>query len=248
LKILVIADVHANLAALEAVLDCEASWDEVLFLGDAVVSGPQPEEVVSLIMRLDATAIIGNHDREALEFDPETDGQDPHLEWLRWTRNTLSAESAAWLDGLPATLGIVRDGLSMRLVHGVVPAGHGRRVWPDSPDAAFECLARGDEPTVFFAHSHVQFETVKGGRTFHNPGSVGQPRLSQPVACYTVILDGRAEMRAVPYDVERTCRAMDSMPLPRGLVEEWKSAYRRGVCPERYAIRDFAPLVAAGYR
>ena len=249
MKILAVADVHANLAAMEAVLDFEGSWDEVIFLGDALVSGPQPEEVVSLVAGLAATAIVGNHDLEALAADLENESANPDMQWLRWTRRSLSPESADWLAGLPTTLGIERDGLSMSLVHGVVPADLGRRVWPDSPDAAFEWLGRDcREPNVLFAHSHVQFEASRRGRTFHNPGSAGQPRLSQPLACYMAITDGRFEARAVPYDVEKTCRAMDALPLERSFIDEWKAAYRAGTLPARYAIRDFAPLVAAGYR
>jgi len=249
LKILVIADVHANLAALEAVLDFEGSWDEVIFLGDAVVSGPQPEEVVSLIAGLGPTAVVGNHDIEALAADLENESANPDVQWLRWTGKALSPENANWLAGLPTTLGIERDGLSMRLVHGVVPADLGRRVWPDSPDAAFDWLGRDCvEPNILFAHSHVQFETSRQARTFYNPGSLGQPRLSQPLVCYMAITDGRFEARAVPYDVEKTCRAMDALPLERAFIDEWKAAYRKGICPARYAIRDFAALVAAGYR
>ena len=63
---LILADIHANLAALEAILAQEGSWDEVIFLGDAVVGGPQPDETLSLMTTLQGVFLMGNHDREAL--------------------------------------------------------------------------------------------------------------------------------------------------------------------------------------
>ncbi len=60
MKSLIIADIHANLASLEAVLESESSWDEVLFLGDAVVGGPHPNEVLSRLSELDGVFLMGN--------------------------------------------------------------------------------------------------------------------------------------------------------------------------------------------
>ncbi len=60
--VLVISDVHANLAALKAVLESER-WEEVVFLGDAVDYGPDPGDVVDLLRSLDpSVALMGNHD------------------------------------------------------------------------------------------------------------------------------------------------------------------------------------------
>jgi len=59
---LIVSDVHANLAALEAVLDAERTWDRFVFLGDAVLAGPQPDEVLSLLRKEADFCLMGNHD------------------------------------------------------------------------------------------------------------------------------------------------------------------------------------------
>lgn len=82
MKSLILADVHANLAALEAVLAQESDWDTMLFLGDAVVGGSCPDEVLSLLSGFDGTFIMGNHDHEVLKIDPDAPEADPHRVWM----------------------------------------------------------------------------------------------------------------------------------------------------------------------
>ena len=69
-KILVIADVHGNAAALRAVLEREADAASTVFLGDSVLSGPQVRETMALLQSLHACKggvwIAGNHDEEML--------------------------------------------------------------------------------------------------------------------------------------------------------------------------------------
>ena len=76
MKYLILADVHANLPALEAVLDHETDWDEVLFLGDAVGYGPHPDEVLDLHSALPGTFVMGNHDRAILD-PPDVEPNTP---------------------------------------------------------------------------------------------------------------------------------------------------------------------------
>src|SRR5689334_8383989 len=75
MKYLIVSDTHANLEALEAVLQ-EADHDRLLFLGDAVDYGPDPEAVVDLLQaafRAGGVLVRGNHDEgvatPAEEFD-----------------------------------------------------------------------------------------------------------------------------------------------------------------------------------
>lgn len=68
MKMLVLSDVHANWAALEAVTRAEGAWDELVFCGDAVDDGPHPVECVRWLRANAGHAIRGNHDN-ALAFD-----------------------------------------------------------------------------------------------------------------------------------------------------------------------------------
>ena len=68
MKILVISDIHGNASALGAVLEVEQDADHIIFLGDALLSGPQANETMTLLdgLTLDI-AIMGNHDEEVLD-------------------------------------------------------------------------------------------------------------------------------------------------------------------------------------
>lgn len=283
MKTLIIADIHANLAALEAVLSHEGAWDEVIFLGDAVGGGPQPEEVVRRLMELGTRRgaggvwILGNHDQEVLA--PPSDGEPPNqdLAYVRWTRQQLSDESLRFLASLTPTAPLDHQGLRMRLHHGefrrpmgllAAPARLGgrlrkagaayrravyprwtSRIWPDTHESVFRNIARAfPEPFVLLAHSHVQFQRNAAGRVFINPGSVGQPRLGQPLAAYAVLEGGEFSLRAVGYDTEATCRALDRVPLDEGFKEGWRQAYRQGRLPPWYKMREWESLAGAGYR
>jgi predicted phosphodiesterase len=249
MKTLIFADVHSNLAALEAMLAAEGDWDDLIFLGDAVLGGPQPEEVVQRLAELDGLFLMGNHDAEMLVKGPEQDSEDRPANWGPWTRSQLSDASRAFLSTFRKTCAIEHQGLTLRLHHGDFPPPVDDRLWPDDPEEFFLDLARRfPEPIILFAHCHIQFRRQVGSTTFINPGGLGQPRLSEPLACYAVLIDGRFDLRGVPYDVEQTCRAVDAAPLDPGFQAEWTSAFRAGEVPARYNIRDFTSLRGHGYR
>ncbi len=249
MKSLIFSDVHANLPALEAILQREADFDEVVFLGDAVVGGPQPDDVLSLLRTLPGVFIMGNHDRDALFGDHSLEDANPDRAWIAWTREQISKANRAFLAGFRRAHTIERGALRLHLDHGVLPPELGRRLWPDSPRAAFDHLAEGNDASVLLVgHSHVQFRRDHASRTVVNPGGAGQPRLSKPVACYAILQDGRISLEATPYDVENVCRAMDRVPLPTVFVDAWKQCYRAGRLPDRYPLRRWDTLVQQGYR
>jgi putative phosphoesterase len=248
--ILILSDIHANLPALDAILTRESSFDEVIFLGDAVVAGPYPEEVVTLLSSLGGAFIIGNHDREVLELDPNRPEADPHKLWMQWTRKQLSDKSISFLRSLPETCIVERQGLVMRLVHGVLPPQFGKRLWPDSSPEAFAFLTNQyPEQYILVGHSHVQFRKTLRGVEFVNPGTVGAPYLGQALACYAVLRNGQVDLRAISYDVEITCEAMNRVALQdKDFIDAWKTCWRTGKLPARYKIRDYSPLIEMGYR
>lgn len=250
MKSIIFADVHANLAALEAVLDHESSWDEVIFLGDAVVAGPHPDEVLSVLSEQNGIFLAGNHDREALKADCSIVQTDPHHRWIQWTKTQISPGNLHFLtECFTESHVIQRDGLTIRLHHGDLRFSSGSRLWPDSPKEDFETMMNGyDGSHLFVAHSHIQFLLNYRHTAILNPGSMGHTRLGKPLSCYAILENGQITLEAVPYDVEKTCKAMDSLPLDRDFMEEWKTSFRTGTLAPRYRIRDFAPLRETGYR
>ncbi len=246
MKSLIFADIHANLPALEAVLDAERGWDEVLFLGDAVIGGPQPEQVVRRLSALPGVMIAGNHDLDLLRMPPDDPLSDnPDRAWIQWTRRNVSSETMAFLEGLPRERTVRRDGLTLHLFHGRLDGPGDSRVWPDSPAEVFAGLAaRFARGVVLLGHSHVQFrrDDTGDGTVFVNPGGAGQPRLGRPLAAYAVLDDGHLRLSATPYDTEAVCRAMADLPLPADFIAAWQRCYRTGALPPRYRLRDFTPL------
>jgi predicted phosphodiesterase len=248
MRSLIFADIHANLAALEAVLEAE-DWDEVLFLGDAVVGGPQPDEALSVMRELPGQFVMGNHDRQVLEESLAPGETNPDQLYIQWTREQLSPANREFLETFSPPLSVGRNGRRMRLFHGDVSGELGWRVWPDSEPGVFEALAqRFPEPYVLLGHSHIQFRVQHGGTEFINPGGTGQPRLRRLVACYALLDNGGLQLKAVPYDFGATARAMDRVPLADWYVDIWREIYLRGELSDRYALREWKSLRQAGYR
>ena len=147
-------------------------------LGDAVVGGPQPNEVLSVLADLKGIFLMGNHDREILHIDLASEALDTHLRWKQWTRQQLSPANVGFLSGFVDSHRLRRQGHDLRLIHGELPSKWGGRLWPDSPEAVFtELGGQYPEPWILLGHSHIQFRQIRAGKTIINPGSVGQSRL-----------------------------------------------------------------------
>ena len=105
MRYLLISDVHANLAAFEAVLqDAEGQYDKVWCLGDMVGYGPDPNECVELLLTFDHLCIAGNHDWAVLgKLDIDDFNPDARFASL-WTRERLTDPVRDYLDNLPIAL------------------------------------------------------------------------------------------------------------------------------------------------
>lgn len=197
----IISDIHANLAALQAVLaDIDAKGcTEILCLGDVIGYNAEPEECVQLLRQRGIANILGNHDSYI------TTGQNCERSAVVASiiddhRTRLSAESIDWLRKSRSS--VRRD--DMLFLHG----------GPDDPvDQYIYEVDRSLFPegvnVLFAGHTHVQCCIRLDDKLFCNPGSVGQPRDGDPRAAYA-ILDGRdIRLQRVAYDVARTIRVMD---------------------------------------
>src|SRR3954453_519788 len=95
----VIADIHSNLHALEAVLAAleRAGVERYVCAGDLVGYGPRPNECVERVAALDAVVVAGNHDLVAIgRLSAEGLGPLP-AQTVQWTASVLAADSCAWL-------------------------------------------------------------------------------------------------------------------------------------------------------
>lgn len=211
----VIADLHGNLAALDAVLaDLEdVRPDRVVIAGDFVNRGPQSRAVLERIAPYGFPAISGNHDTWLVALAAglgRPDGwETPWWTPVRRAVGELMPEWLEWLDALPTTLSLELLGASpIRIVHG--SPRHSRegmgRLRTDAEVA--ESLAGVSEPTVIAAHIHYPYERVVAGTHVVVVGAVGVPFNGDVNAQYGLfhwereVGAWRFEHRSVPYDHE----------------------------------------------
>lgn len=238
MRYLVLADIHGNLEAFEAVLEHaqqQDSFDEVWCLGDIVGYGPDPGECVRRLQALPHKAVAGNHDLAAIgkldvdEFNPGAAAA------ALWTARQLSKQEADYLASLPERREV--DGVT--LAHG----SPREPVWEYllSMGAAEASFAAFPGRLCFVGHSHVPLVfrcsvatgACDGGlmpsdlrleshgvRYIANPGGVGQPRDGDPRASY-LVYDAQSDVIRhfrVPYPIASTQAKMLQAGLPHNLI------------------------------
>ncbi len=235
MRVLVISDIHANLAAFEAVLaDAKDKWDIIWCLGDLIGYGPNPNECVALLREHNHISLSGNHDWAVLgKLDIATFNHEARSA-IEWTRCHTSVETKEYLDQLPSML-----------VQGEFTLAHAsprQPVWEYILDpytasinfGFFEtayCLVGHTHVPVWFEEEDVQVTRphlpdytnpiqLNHHRLIINPGSVGQPRNSDPRASYA-LLDTAAKTwsyRRVSYAVSHTQTSMRQHKMPARLI------------------------------
>lgn len=179
-RIAILADIHANLPAFEAVIsDIEReSPDEIIIAGDLVGRGPQGSAVVERVQQLGWPSVRGNHEDYLINFyhGRIPDEWKETEEWAasRWMANELSAEHITYIESLPFSMqsALVPD---LHIYHGT-PASNqeGLGTWTSSD--RLEEIAGEISGTAFAtAHTHRPLLEEVGGVTFVNVGSVGLP-------------------------------------------------------------------------
>jgi diadenosine tetraphosphatase ApaH/serine/threonine PP2A family protein phosphatase len=238
MRYLILSDIHANQAALSAVLADAGSFDFVWNLGDLVGYGPDPNECIERLRELPHFSLAGNHDWAALgKLDTTSFNSDARISSV-WTQNELSLTSRVYLNNLPTH--VTKD--QFTLAH----ASPRQPVWEYvlDPLIAQRNFAYFDTPYCLVGHTHIPLiffqpsDDLDGcktmtppyeepipleveGRLILNPGGVGQPRDGNPYASYA-ILDTDAmnwEHRRVSYAVEITQERMRARELPQRLIE-----------------------------
>lgn len=236
MKYALISDVHANLPALEAVLDSvkrQSGIAATYHLGDLVGYAPWPNETVALIRDAGIPGVAGNYD-STVGTDYKHCGcryEDPRQEELshvsyNWTRQHVSAATKEFLAGLPFRIDLLPNGGHMAgsrvvLVHGT-PTLNTLYWTEDRPDDFCLKMAghAGAKPgdVIAFGHTHIPWHREIGGIDFVNTGSVGRPKDGDWRAGY-VLLDVSDESVAtrfvrVEYDLERAMRGIRESELP----------------------------------
>jgi len=213
MRIAVIADIHANLPALQAVANdvTRIGADAIYCVGDVVGRGPHPNETINLVRQLGITTVQGNWD-EAVGMDREqtgaswatSEGEAAGDASMRWTAEVLSEENKAWLRQLPKSLRVDLGGRSASFFHGS-PLRENEYLWSERPSRVFARIASDEADDLFcFGHTHEAFHRAVGQAHFVACGSVGCGTEGDARARYAVVYIGDPDIaigfRSVDYD------------------------------------------------
>lgn len=229
MRLLVLADIHGNLPALEAVLAEAASFevDGIISAGD-MVTGPQGNEVLGRLEESRASMILGNNEEYMLAY---ANGTVPEVWWtarqygfVRHSFRLLNSQSLKILRSLPEQRRVELNGCSpLRVVHGSPRSSH-ELLFPDRDPAALEgALASISERVMICGHTHLPWIMEQDGKMAINPGAVSGGLNGDIGAQYALLTwDGgrwRAELRTTGYSFELIERAyQDSGLLAEGGV------------------------------
>ena len=216
MRIAVIADLHANLPALEATIrDIGAQGvDKVVVAGDLVGRGPHGTAVVETVRDLGWPCVRGNHEGYLLAFVHRRVPEDwwRTEEWAasRWMQAELTDDVVEFLDTLPTWLNVGGPG-GLHIVHGSpVSNREGLGPWT-SDDVLHEHLAPLTEPVLVRAHTHRPMRREIGDSIVVNVGSVGLPFNGDWRAQYSIFqAQGSGwdvELRQVEWDRPALLRA-----------------------------------------
>ena len=204
-----LADIHGNAAALEAVLVAarKQGVDRLLFSGDVVGYYYEPHRCLALLAEWDVTAVRGNHEdmlQQVLVRPALAEGIRERYGSGLWTAaSELSPSQLGYLSGLPIRCDLEFSGTSITLCHGA-PWDTDQYVYPDADEALLDRCAAGGGDYVVMGHTHYRFTARTGSTWLVNPGSVGQPRDRRPGAAWGLLDTGSGEFEQFneEYDIE----------------------------------------------
>ncbi len=235
--IALVSDIHANVVALEAVLEQLPQYDQLWCLGDTIGYGPRPNECLQYMRDLATYTLTGNHDLGCLGKVSLADFNDVARVANNWNGQQLLPELRTFLDACPSKLLVKPD---TTLAH----ASPRDPVWEyvDTVAVARTNIAHFTSTVCFVGHTHVpmrfayhpdgmvEFDHMPRGTTvvirpgtryIINPGSVGQPRDQNPQAAYALWDTETNILRfeRIGYDIRATQKQMQQAGLPSPLTE-----------------------------
>lgn len=234
------ADIHGNREALEACLDhaARAGADRLVFLGDMVGYGADPQWVVETVMRAadrGAMVLQGNHDAAIKVGTGGMNGSAATA--IAWTKCTLNAEAKEYLASLPLE---IED--EDRLYVHAEASNPPRWLYVTDAEVARRSLEATRAQATFCGHVHtpcvygitatakvtrftpipgVPIPLVRPRQWLAVLGAVGQPRDHNPAACYGMLDTANATMSwvRVPYDIATAAGKIRAAGLPDGLAQ-----------------------------
>lgn len=211
-----ISDIHANLAALDAVLADMPGTDLLLCAGDLVGYYAEPNQVCERVRQAGAICVRGNHDAYVVgALEPDASRREAYR--TDWTRQELTAENRAWLTSLPVEQGVTAGDLSIRVRH-ASPWDEETYLYPDSP--RLDEIELGRDERLVVGHTHRPLVRPAGQGVIVNPGSVGQPRDWDPRPSYAILDVASRDIRVarVNYDYQAVQQRLAGLGWPETTI------------------------------
>ncbi len=214
MRILVLADIHGNWPALQAV--AAESYDVCLCAGDLVDYALEPGPCIAWAREKVQHVVRGNHDHGAAQ-NVVIQGRSgfKYLTGITrpLTRERLNAQELRYLSALPVTRQVTLDNTRYLLVHATPRDPLDEYALPD-PEFWARRLQNVEADVVCVGHTHQPYVLEVGDKLVINPGSVGQPRDGDPRASYAVIEDYTVDLKRVEYNIEDTLGVIQASSLP----------------------------------
>jgi diadenosine tetraphosphatase ApaH/serine/threonine PP2A family protein phosphatase len=239
MKLGILADIHSNLEALNCALDALKDVSGFICPGDIVGYGPNPNECVEIVRKLDCRTVAGNHDYAGVgKLDPSNFSGDAR-EAIEWTAKVLTEENRKFLQSLPEYI----ENEKYEMVHGSLRNPIEEYITNVQVGAA--TLELMQKKICFVGHLHIPLVVVKekgskydgwqlnDGDTIEikkfdkiviNTGGVGQPRDMDTRASFGVYDTEKqtVEIRKIEYNISAVQEKMRKAYLPEFLIERLK--------------------------
>jgi putative phosphoesterase len=215
-------DIHANLPALEAVLEAvERAHVDCIVVGGDVLPGPMPRETLARLQELSPAVhfIHGNGDREVLArlAGVETEWyRSAKPQWrapIDWTAEQLDAGQQQWMSSWPASCRVkIAEHGEVLFCH-ATPRSDTELFTRQTPEAALvEIFRAGGSPLVVCGHTHMQFDRRIGGVRVVNAGSVGMP--FGEAGAYWLLFEPELRLQKTRLDLEQAARRIRATKYP----------------------------------
>lgn len=227
MRILLLADIHANWAALNAIAE---PFDACLVLGDIVDYGLQPTPCIDWVRRKATYAVRGNHDHGvAQNVLVHGNGGFKYLTGVTRpiTQERTNAADRRFLCALPISKRVTLENARFLMVHATPRDPMDGYAIADA-DSWSRHLQGIDANVVCVGHTHHPYVLEVGDKLVINPGSVGQPRDGDPRASYAIIENQRVELKRIEYPVEETVRTVWESSLPEPAKAMLAEVFRSG--------------------
>lgn len=242
MRLAVIADIHGNYPALEAVLEDinQQDVDEIIVAGDAINGGPCTREVLDTIYERNLRMVIGNHEEYLLQTRDDATDMPPEWGTSYWTVAGMTKADFDFIESLPTQITVK----NMAIYH-ASPVNIARSIFPNSSDEEIAALF-GDvsEDIIITAHTHLPLVRYWRDKTIINPGSVGMSLDGNPMPSYVILtwIESRfiIQHRRVQYDLDAIIDAFEQSGVLSSPQQQFAKVFKRQMTEGQSVVTPFA--------